>query len=119
MKLVAFTIVVIAALTVAIFAAPGVEPASSPVEPASSPTVTEVKIDNFSFNPPTLKVKAGTTVQWTNRDDLPHNVVAEEKAFRSKAMDTDEQFSFTFDKPGTYAYFCGLHPKMKGTITVE
>jgi amicyanin len=112
MKLVAFSVVVIAALTAAILAAPG-------VEPASSPTVTEVKIDNFSFNPPVLKVKAGSTVHWTNRDDLPHNVVAEDKAFRSKVMDTDEQFSFTFDKPGTYAYFCGLHPKMKGTITVE
>lgn len=111
MKLVAFSIVVIAALTAAIFAAPGGQPAA--------PAVTEVKIDNFSFNPPQLTVKAGTTIHWTNRDDLPHNVVAEDKTFRSKVMDTDEQFSFTFDKPGTYSYFCGLHPKMRATITVE
>ncbi len=111
MKLVAFSIVAIATLAAVIFAAASAQPAA--------PAVTEVKIDNFSFNPTALKVKAGTTIHWTNHDDLPHNVVAEDKTFRSKVMDTDEQFSFTFDKPGTYSYFCGLHPRMKGTITVE
>ncbi len=98
----------------------GVVVAATHLRAASSgSSTTEVKIDNFSFNPPALKVKTGTTIHWTNRDDMPHNVVAEDKTFRSKVMDTDEQFSFTFDKPGTYSYFCGLHPRMRATITVE
>ena len=79
----------------------------------------EVKIDNFSFGPGTLTVTAGTTVTWTNRDDIPHTVVGTEGAFKSKAVDTDEKFSHTFAKPGTYSYFCSIHPKMTGTIVVQ
>jgi plastocyanin len=72
----------------------------------------QVKIDNFSFTPATLTVAPGTTVIWTNRDDVPHTVVSDDKTFKSKALDTDDQFSYTFTKPGTYSYFCSVHPKM-------
>ncbi len=71
-----------------------------------------VKIDNFSFSPATITVPAGTTMRWTNRDDIPHTVVSDDKAFKSKVLDTDEQFTYTFTKPGTYSYFCSIHPKM-------
>jgi plastocyanin len=79
----------------------------------------EVKIDNFSFTPATLTVAAGTTVTWTNRDDIPHTVVSDDKTFKSKVLDTDEKFSYTFTKPGTYPYFCSIHPKMTATIIVQ
>src|SRR5579862_2911793 len=79
----------------------------------------EVKIDNFTFAPLTLTVAAGTTVTWTNKDDIPHNVVSADKAFKSKVMDTDEKFSFTFTKAGNYDYFCGIHPKMTGKVVVQ
>ena len=77
------------------------------------------KIDNFTFEPENLTVKVGTTVTWTNEDDIPHTVVATNRAFRSKALDTDDKFSFTFTTPGSYEYFCSLHPHMKATVTVE
>ncbi|HXN53391.1 MAG TPA: cupredoxin family copper-binding protein [Candidatus Acidoferrum sp.] len=79
----------------------------------------EVKIDNFSFGPAALTVAAGTTVTWTNRDDIPHTVVSEDKVLKSKVLDTDEKFSFTFTKPGTYGYFCSIHPKMTGKVVVQ
>ena len=80
---------------------------------------SEVKIDNFSFSPATLEIKAGTKVTWKNADDIPHTVVSNDKIFKSKALDTDEKFSFTFDKPGTYPYFCSLHPKMTAKVVVQ
>ena len=79
----------------------------------------EVKIDNFSFGPAGLTVTVGTTVTWTNRDDIPHTVVSDDKVFKSKVLDTDEKFSFTFTKPGTYPYFCSVHPKMTGKVVVQ
>ena len=79
----------------------------------------EVKIDNFSFGPAALTVPAGTTVTWTNRDDIPHTVVSDDKVFKSQVLDTDEKFSFTFAKPGTYSYFCSVHPKMTGKVVVQ
>jgi plastocyanin len=79
----------------------------------------EVKIDNFSFGPTTLTVAVGTTVTWTNRDDIPHTVVSDDKIFKSKVLDTDEKFSYTFSKPGIYPYFCSLHPKMTGKVVVQ
>ncbi len=79
----------------------------------------EVKIDNFTFTPQRLTVKAGTTVTWTNEDDIPHTVASSTKAFKSKALDTDDRFSFTFTTPGSYEYFCSLHPHMTGAIVVE
>ena len=76
-----------------------------------------VHIDNFVFQPAQLDVKIGTTVTWTNRDDIPHTVVCAGK-FRSKTMDTDGTFSFTFTEPGEYKYFCSLHPHMTGSVKV-
>ena len=84
-------------------------------------STTEVKIDNFSFGPAALPVSVGTTVTWINRDDIPHTVVSTDdpKAFKSKVLDTDEKFSFTFSKAGTYPYFCSIHPKMTGKVIVQ
>jgi plastocyanin len=79
----------------------------------------EVKIDNFSFGPASLTVAVGTTVTWTNRDDIPHTVVSDDKVFKSKVLDTDEKFSYAFTKPGTYGYFCSIHPKMTGKVVVQ
>jgi amicyanin len=81
--------------------------------------VVEVKIDNFKFGPEALTVPVGTTVTWTNRDDIPHTVVSTDGAFKSKVLDTDEKFSFTFAKAGTYDYFCSIHPKMTGKVIVQ
>ena len=78
----------------------------------------EVKIDNFTFPPQKLTVKAGTTVTWTNEDDIPHTVVSTGH-FRSKALDTGDKYSFTFTTPGSYQYFCYIHPHMTGTIVVQ
>jgi plastocyanin len=87
----------------------------------TAPASAEVKIDNFSFTPATLTVAVGTTVTWTNRDDIPHTVVSTDdpKAFKSKVLDTDEKFSYTFTKAGAYPYFCSVHPKMTGTVVVK
>jgi len=86
---------------------------------AQSPA-SAVSIDNFTFNPQQLTVKAGTTVTWTNKDDIPHGIASANNAFsKSKALDTDDSYSFTFTTPGTYQYFCYIHPHMTGTIVVE
>src|SRR3954451_4510119 len=77
-----------------------------------------IMIDNFTFEPAQLTVKTGTTVTWKNRDDIPHTVVSAGK-FRSKTLDTDDSYSFTFTTAGDYTYFFSLHPHMKGTIKVE
>jgi plastocyanin len=90
--------------------------ASAQEKPAST---AEVKIDNFSFGPAAITVSVGTTVTWINRDDIPHTVVSTEKVFKSKVMDTDEKFSYTFTKPGEYPYFCSIHPKMTGKVVVQ
>ena len=79
----------------------------------------EVKIDNFTFGPQKLTVKVGDTVTWINEDDIPHTVVANQKAFKSKVLDTDDKYTFTFTTAGTYDYFCSLHPHMTGTVVVE
>jgi amicyanin len=85
----------------------------------AQPAGVEVKIDKFSFGPASVTVPVGSTVTWTNRDDIPHTVLSDEKVFKSKVMDTDEKFSYTFAKPGTYAYFCSIHPKMTGKVVVR
>jgi plastocyanin len=79
----------------------------------------EVKIDNFVFGPQTLTVPVGATVTWTNKDDIPHTSVSTEGVFKSKVLDTDEKFSYTFTKAGTYSYYCTIHPKMTGKIVVQ
>ena len=83
------------------------------------PETAEVKIDNFSFGPAALTVPVGTTVSWTNHDDIPHTVVSTDGVFKSKVLDTDEKFSFTFSKAGSYPYFCSIHPKMTGKVVVQ
>ena len=96
-------------------------PAKPPIAPrkmqAAAPN--QVVIENFSFAPATLTVKAGTKVTWINRDDVPHTVNENDKRFKSSTMDTDDQFSYTFSSPGTFNYFCALHPKMTGQIIVK
>ena len=96
---------------------------------AGSPTVKandqpsaanlEVKIDNFVFGPQTITVPVGATVTWTNKDDIPHTSVSTEGVFKSKVLDTDEKFSYTFTKAGTYSYYCTIHPKMTGKVVVQ
>jgi plastocyanin len=96
--------------------------AGSPIVTANdepSATTTEVKIDNFSFGPQTITVPVGATVTWTNRDDIPHTSVSTDGVFKSKVMDTDEKFSYTFSKVGTYPYYCTIHPKMTGQVVVK
>ena len=78
-----------------------------------------VKIDNFVFGPQAITVPVGTTVTWTNSDDIPHTAVSTDGVFKSKVMDTDEKFSYTFTKAGTYSYYCSVHPKMTGQIVVK
>jgi plastocyanin len=78
-----------------------------------------VKIDNFVFGPQAITVPVGTTVTWTNSDDIPHTAVSTDGVFKSKVMDTEEKFSYTFTKAGTYSYFCSVHPKMTGQIVVK
>ena len=107
-----FAMVIVATLLLSA-ASPG--SAATAAQPASA----EVKVDNFSFGPATLTVPVGTTVTWTNRDDIPHTIVSTDKVFKSKVLDTDEKFSFTFAKPGTYPYFCSIHPKMTGSVVVQ
>jgi plastocyanin len=113
-----FYVVCTAALLVAILAGRQTTHASAPAAPSMAGGA-EVKIDNFTFAPASLTVAVGTTVTWTNRDDIPHTVVSDDQSIKSKALDTDDKFTFTFTKPGTYSYFCSLHPKMKGTVIVQ
>jgi plastocyanin len=87
-------------------------------KPSFAAGETTITIDNFAFTPAEVIVKAGTRVVFVNHDDIPHNVVGETVKFHSKALDTEESFAFIFDKPGEIVYFCGLHPQMKGKITV-
>ena len=85
----------------------------------SSAASAAVKIDNFFFGPQTITVPVGTTVTWTNSDDIPHTAVSTDGVFKSKVMDTDEKFSYTFSKAGTYPYYCSIHPKMTGKVVVQ
>jgi plastocyanin len=92
-----------------------------PLEDATNASAVgrhQVLVDNFRFAPAAMTVAAGATVTWTNHDDVPHNIVSTEKTFASPVLDTDEQFSHTFETAGTYQYYCSLHPKMVGQITV-
>jgi len=86
---------------------------------AAAPAPSVIKIDNFTFGPADTTVPVGATVTWVNGDDIPHTVVAVDKSFKSKVLDTDEKFSFTFTKAGTYAYFCSIHPHMTGKVVVR
>ena len=85
----------------------------------AAPVAAAVSIENFTFKAPVVTVKAGTTVTWTNGDDIPHTVVSKTGLFKSKVLDSGDKFAFTFAKPGNFAYFCSLHPHMTGTIIVK
>ena len=98
------------------FKQPGGRPQAAEDQKAGRSAVI---IDNFSFAPVALTVAAGTTVKWTNHDDIPHTVTERDQKFKSKALDTDDTFSHTFDEPGTYEYFCSLHPKMTAKVVVQ
>jgi plastocyanin len=104
-------------LGAAVFAAAFLPPLAR-AEQANA-TGTRVTIDNFAFAPQRLTVKSGTTVTWRNEDDIPHTVAATARFFKSSALDTNDTYSFTFTTPGTYEYFCSLHPHMTGTVVVE
>src|SRR5437764_808947 len=94
--------------------------AGAPTPAPQSAATAKVMIGNFTFGPAALTVRPGTTVTWVNGDDIPHTVVADDrKAFRSKVLDSDDSFSFTFTAPGTYAYFCSIHPHMTGKVVVK
>ena len=89
-------------------------------QPTTQPTAT-VKIENFTFEPRELQITVGTTVTWQNADDVPHTATSKDdpQVFDSGPLDTDDKFSFTFSKPGKYAYYCKVHPHMQGVITVK
>lgn len=87
-------------------------------QPAPTPA-TEVKVDNFTFSPEVVTVPVNSTVTWTNKDDVPHVIAGTNATFRSKGLDTDDHYSFKFTQPGTYNYYCSIHPKMTGKIIVQ
>jgi plastocyanin len=95
--------------------------ASTDAHPAKPVAEQKIHIDNFTFDPAEVTVAVGTKVTWVNRDDVPHTATstAKPKAFDSKTLDTDQQFSFVFDKAGTYEYYCAVHPKMTGKVIVK
>jgi plastocyanin len=109
-----FTAAVVIAIVLLVAGSPSVTASDQP-----SATTAEVKIDNFVFGPQTITVPVGSTVTWTNKDDIPHTTVSTDGVFKSKVMDTDEKFSFKFTKTGTYSYFCSVHPKMTGKVVVQ
>ena len=86
---------------------------------AAQDATNVITIDNFTFSPKELSVAVGTTVKWVNHDDIPHTVVEKKTTFRSKALDTDDSYSYTFTSAGAFDYFCGLHPHMVGQIIVK
>jgi plastocyanin len=118
-------LLVVFALVVALLSAcapsAGPTPAGTlpPIQPATGSTTAEVKISGFAFDPTPLTVTVGTTVTWTNEDSAPHTIVSDTGLWTSPRLGQGETFSFTFDTAGTYAYHCGIHASMTGTITVE
>ena len=107
MLLTAISMVALGALEVYI---PSVAETSNP---------TQIVVKDFMFSPTPLTVKAGSTVTWINKDDEPHTVVSDTGVFKSGGMDTNESFSYNFDKPGTYHFTCSIHPRMVGTVVVQ
>jgi plastocyanin len=105
------------ALPLAVVAVLFVHPTRAKSEGKSSPN--EVRLDNFSFAPETLTVSVNSTVTWVNKDDVPHVIASNDDLFKSKGLDTDDKYSYTFTKAGTYAYYCSIHPKMVGKIVVQ
>ena len=90
-----------------------------PIVAETGESANEVRVDNFTFGPPTLTVPVNSTVTWVNKDDIPHVIASNDGLFKSKALDTDQKYSYTFTKSGTYAYYCSIHPKMVGKVVVQ
>jgi plastocyanin len=109
-----FTASAIIAVVLLVAGSPSVAANDQPSAPNAA-----VNIDNFVFGPPTITVPVGATVTWTNKDDIPHTSVSTDGVFKSKVLDTDEKFSYTFTKAGTYPYYCTIHPKMTGKVVVQ
>ncbi|MBS0479353.1 MAG: cupredoxin family copper-binding protein [Proteobacteria bacterium] len=119
MKPVAVTTLVVVTALLSFAPAAAAPAAPSPVRGKPAPAgPVAVRISNFTFGPKTVTVKVGQTVTWTNDDDIPHTVVATDKSFRSKVIDTGQSFSLIFTRAGQFAYFCSLHPMMTGKVTV-
>jgi plastocyanin len=91
----------------------------TPVKGADTKAPAEVRVDNFTFNPDTVTVAVNSTVTWVNKDDIPHTIASTDGAFKSMALDTEDKYSYTFTKAGTYPYYCSLHPKMVGKVVVQ
>ena len=113
------SIAAVALAVLSIFGATRASNAGSPLATQAQGSTAEVKIDNFVFGPQNLTVAVGTTVTWVNHDDIPHTVVSSDGVFKSKVLDSDDRFSYTFSKAGTFAYFCSIHPKMTGKVVVQ
>ncbi len=107
------------AALVALFLSAGPLPNEQRPAVQAASRANTISIDNFSFNAPTLTVSAGSQVTWINHDDVPHKVVSTDKKFASPVLDTDGRFTHTFTTPGTYEYFCSIHPTMKGKVVVK
>jgi plastocyanin len=105
------------ALPLALAAVLFLHPTRAKSENQASPL--EVRVDNFTFGPDTLTVPVNSTVTWVNKDDIPHTVASTDGLFKSKALDTDDKYTYTFTKPGTYSYYCSIHPKMVGKVIVQ
>jgi plastocyanin len=108
----------IVALSLAFAAVVILHPARAKSEDTKTASM-EVRVDNFTFGPDTVTVPANSTVTWINKDDVPHVIASSDGLFKSKALDTDDKYSYTFTKAGTYAYYCSIHPKMVGKIVVQ
>jgi len=109
-----FTAAVVIAIVLLVAGPPVVTASGQP-----SAANAAVNIDNFVFGPQTITIPVGATVTWTNKDDIPHTSVSTDGVFKSKVLDTDEKFSYKFEKAGTYPYYCTIHPKMTGKIIVQ
>lgn len=108
----------VAGLIVVLFAALSLCPMQAKSGAAETHS-SEIKIDNFTFGPETITVPVNSTVTWVNKDDVPHVIASNDGLFKSKALDTDDTFSYRFTKAGTYEYFCAIHPKMVGKVIVQ
>jgi len=106
------------ALSLAVVSSSILHPTKARSETVKSPSA-EVTVDNFTFAPETLTIPVNRTVTWINKDDVPHAIASDDGLFRSKALDTDDKYSYTFTKAGTYSYYCSVHPKMVGEIVVR
>lgn len=109
----------IATVTLAVFVLCGASKVKPTLAGESNPTSVVVNIENFSFGSAALTIPVGTTVTWINKDDVPHTVISTEKVFGSSVLDTEDKYSYTFTKPGTFRYFCSVHPMMTGKVVVE